>query len=257
MKKLNPYKWVYNKPRNDLNQKGLLPPPNALNAVQRRRRSSGASSAIGLAPGSPRTPPPNGEMTLSLPSTGGSALTSETRAKGRMAPTPRPEPAQCPRSGLPRLLVPLRIFSSKNVHRAVVTGHTDEGRVLIEVDAAGRAGSLRFRGGGRSLAHLASPHPGQWCSDAPQLGRPSVPRCSRGHTDEAGRQWGGLPAGGLCGPCPHMPLRGEKPRLDAPPESHRAHFTAPAPRNSLLRVTQRVSSPVNVSCLRPSSQFLD
>lgn len=37
---------------------------------------------------------------------------------------------------LPRLLIPFWVLSSEDVHCAVVTGHADEGCVLIEVDAA-------------------------------------------------------------------------------------------------------------------------
>lgn len=38
----------------------------------------------------------------------------------------------------PGLFVPLWVFRGEDVHGAVVTGHADEGRVLVEVDAAGR-----------------------------------------------------------------------------------------------------------------------
>lgn len=43
---------------------------------------------------------------------------------------------------LPRLFIPFWIFSSKNVHCAVVAGHADEGRVLIEVNAAERPAGI-------------------------------------------------------------------------------------------------------------------
>ena len=46
----------------------------------------------------------------------------------------------------PGLLVPLGVLRSKHVHRAMVTGHTDEGRVLVEVDAGRGRGRERERG---------------------------------------------------------------------------------------------------------------
>lgn len=67
-----------------------------------------------------------------------------------------PTAASPPSSGdPPRLFIPFWILSSKNVHCAVVAGHADEGRVLIEVNAAERPEVLGVWAGapGRSLPH--------------------------------------------------------------------------------------------------------
>jgi len=53
----------------------------------------------------------------------------------------------------PRLLVPFRVLCSKDVHRAVVTGHADEGRVLVEVNAAKDESQRKImRSGGAGLS---------------------------------------------------------------------------------------------------------
>lgn len=53
-----------------------------------------------------------------------------------------------PFGNLPRLFIPFWILSSKNVYCAVVTGHTDEGRVLIEVNAAEKPAQVSCGCGG-------------------------------------------------------------------------------------------------------------
>lgn len=70
------------------------------------------------------------------------------------------------RSGdLPGLFIPFWIFRSKDVHCAVIAGHADEGRVLIEVNAAETPGGIGFHGRKGSPAPARSP-PG-WLAPPP------------------------------------------------------------------------------------------
>lgn len=62
---------------------------------------------------------------------------------------------------LPGLFIPFWIFRSKDVHCAVIAGHADEGRVLIEVNAAERPGGIGFHGRKGSPAPARSP-PAGW-----------------------------------------------------------------------------------------------